>query len=1147
MRSAAPRSLLLMRSIAIGATLIVGSTTSSGLAAEKIDFNRDIRPILSNNCFTCHGPDESNREELRLDTEEGAFEADIIVRGQPDQSELIRRLETDDEDERMPPADTGKSLTAKEVALMKQWIRQGAPFSKHWSYEIPQRSEVPQVAAGRIARNAIDNFILDRLEREKIEPSPEADRTALIRRLALDLTGLPPTIEEVEQFLADKEPQAYERLVDRLLESDAYGEHWARLWLDMARYADSAGYADDPARTIWAFRDYAIKSFNDNKPFDQFTIEQIAGDLLENPTDEQLTATAFHRNTLTNNEGGTSDEEFRNVAIVDRVNTTMAVWMATTITCAQCHNHKYDPISQKEFFQLFAILNNTQDADRRNESPLLQLHSPDQLAKIDALKAESVGLRKLLTAAGDAKFAAGQAAWEKRFATAIDWKTLDPVELKSKSGSVLTRQDDRSVLVEKSAENDIYTIDLSLDDLVGDKRTLAALQIEPLSDVDFVVSRVSATITPPSGASLLGRYVRIELSGKNRILSLAEVQVMSGGKNVATSGAAKQSSTASSGPAKLAIDGNTDGRYERAKSTSHTSTTTDPWWEVDLKSTLPLDQISVWNRTDNNLQKRLDGFRIVVLDAERNAVWQKRVAKGPKTSETFPLSGARTLLLAGAYSDGSKPRFEAAGVLDEKNPNDRCWSIDSASDKSLALTLVPTQAAEIESGARLTLTIEQSSKHKGRTLRFFRIRATDNPLAAERAKTPLEIRELLGKEDEVDRLALAKYYVAKIAPELDTERKRLAAIDSELAAKRPDTSVPIMRAMAADKQRKTHIQVRGNFLVLGDEVNEGLPSAWHTVDGAEQPNRLTLAKWLVDKKNPMTPRVVVNRLWESLFGVGIVRTSEEFGSQGDAPSHAELLDWLAVELTEQDLDLKHMLRLMACSATYRQQSHVTAEMLEVDPDNRLLARGPRFRMSAEMIRDQALYVGGLLSRKMYGPPVRPPQPILGVSAAFGGGIDWVTSKGEDRYRRGLYTTWRRSNPYPSMATFDAPNREVCILRRDRTNTPLQALVTLNDPVYVEASQALGRRMSRHGESLQEKTRFGFRVCLSREPTEKELTRLTQLYGQAEKRFAADKDLATKMATDPLGPIPEGAEAADLAAWTVVANVLLNLDEMLMKR
>ncbi len=760
-------------------------------AEQTVDFNRDIRPILSNKCFACHGPDEGKLQAgLRLDDAKiatGELESGsiAIVPGQPEASELIRRITHADETQRMPPAEFGKPLTTEEIAALSRWIEQGARYAAHWSYVKPVRTEPPAApeAWQNWPRNAIDRFALSAMLAHGLKPLPEADRYALVRRVFLDLTGLPPTVEEVDSFVTNNDPQAYEKLVDSLLHRPSFGEHWARMWLDLARYADSAGYADDPSRTIWAYRDWVIKAFNDNMPFDEFTIEQLAGDLLPNASEDQLIATAFHRNTMTNSEGGTQDEEFRNAAIVDRVNTTMAVWMGTTIACAQCHTHKFDPISQQEYFKVFAILNNTQDADRRDESPLLSIYR--------------------------------------------DQQRLRQIEL----------------------------------------RALGIL--------------LQASLVTPSN--------------------------------------------------------------------------------------------------------------------------------------------------------------------------------------------VPLQQARVGAHAAVTM------------------------------------RDTL-----------------------------------------PDTTVPIFREQAGQR-RETRLQYRGNYLDKGPAVEPGLPAVFHAAATDRPLDRLSLARWLVGKDNPLTARVIANRYWEALFGRGIVLTSEEFGSQGEPPTHPELLDWLAKELMDSGWDTQALIRTIVTSAVYRQSTQIAGDAAKIDPDNRWLARGPRVRLTAEMVRDQALAVSGLLSDKMYGTPVRPPQPNLGLTAAFGSSTDWETSAGNDRYRRGIYTSWRRSNPYPSMATFDAPNREVCTVRRSPTNTPLQSLVTLNDPVFVEAAQALARRAIQHADASEDQIAYAFRRCTLRPPHATELRALANLYKDSQARLAGRQDEAMKLATVPLGELPPNVDAVDAAAMTVVCNVLLNLDEMFLKR
>ncbi len=1156
--------------MAWGWGLVVSSASAVSVAADvPIDFNRDIRPILSNNCFFCHGPDEKERkggsegkDGLRLDTEQG-LSADLgghaaVIKGNPEGSELIKRVISGDPDLVMPPAKTGKKLTPREIDLLRRWVKDGAKFSQHWSYTKPASPAVPQPKDAAWAKNDIDRFLLSRLDKEGLKPQPEADRPTLIRRLSLDITGLPPTLAEVEAFVKDKSTNAYEKLVDRLLEKQTYGEHWARMWLDLARYADSAGYADDPSRIIWAYRDYLIRTLNKNVPLDQMTIDQIAGDLVENPTEDQLIATAFHRNTQTNSEGGTNDEEFRNVAVVDRVNTTMAVWMGTTIACAQCHTHKYDPLSQKEFFQLFAFFNQSEDADRRDESPLLSLLSPEDKQRQTSLQTELAQLEKLLTTTSP-ELQASQIKWEQSLPKDLAWQTPQPSAATSKSGTKLKINDGATVLASEAQKTDSYTIELPLS-----SKSLGAIRLEALphdslpgkgpglAGGNFVLSKVTASITPPETARQSGRFVRVEVPGKQKMLSLAEVQVFNGSENVAQKGEAKQISTDYDGPAKLAIDGNTNGHYFEGKSVTHTALGDDPWWEVDLKSAQPIDRVVLWNRTDGGAGARLVNFKIIVLDDARKVVWEQTSAAAPNPSQPYSLSGVRAVTFAAAFADYSQAQFDAASVIDNKDPANKGWAVGGALGVPHSLTLVTAKPVDVVPGSKLTVTLEQTSKHENHLLGHFRLGVTDDARAAEFVKTPANILVLLRKpaaeRSDADKTALQDYFLTTVASEQQPTRDKIAAAKKQLADIKPVT-VPVMKELAANAHRKTQIQHRGNFMDLGEEVSAAVPAVWHPLPKDAPRNRLTLAKWLVDPENPLTGRVVVNRYFEKIFGNGIVLTAEEFGAQGDLPFHPELLDWLAVEFTTNlKWDTKQLIKLLVTTAAYRQSSKVDDALFDRDPENRLLARGPRFRMTAETVRDQALFVAGLLSPKMYGPPVKPPQPSLGVSAAFGSGIDWSTSEGEDKYRRGLYTTWRRSNPYPSMATFDAPNREVCLLRRPRTNTPLQALVTLNDPVYIEAAQALARRIIKEGGATpQDQVRYGFRLCLAREPRDVELARLVKLQAQSREQFAKTPAEAMNFATKPIGAAPAGVDIADLAAWTVVSNVLLNLDEMFMSR
>ncbi len=1088
--------------------LLVGA---GAVAGEPVDFNREIRPILSNRCYACHGPDPAKRQgvgkPLRLDTEAGAFE-DLggyaaVVRGKPDESELILRVRSDDPNEVMPPPKHAAKLPPAELERLARWVEQGAKYARHWSYARPTRPPVPVVEREGWSKNPVDAFLLARMAKEGLAPSPEADREALIRRVALDLTGLPPTPAEVDAYRDDPGPDAYGRLVDALLARPSYGEHAARLWLDLARYADSSGYADDPSRTIWGYRDYVIRSFNANKPFDRFTLEQLAGDLLPDATDETRIATAFHRNTTTNNEGGTVDEEFRNAAIVDRVNTTMAVWMGTTIACAQCHDHKFDPLSQADFFRLFAFFNNTQDADRGDESPTLAVESTEQKRKRAELKARIESLEKTLetpTPETDASLA----RWRNNLEAPLAWKDLDPAAPPSR----------------------LAGLRLEFPAATGPKSPGA------------VVVRVVASVVPPGGATPIGRYVRVELPGREKMISLAEVQAFRGGENVAAKGEASQSTTAFDGSARLAIDGNTDGDFATAKSTTQTAVSDDPWWEVDLKQAGPVDRLVIWSRTDGGLQSRLDGAKLVILDEARKPAWSRDLGAAPKLSVEFATGGGRPVAFVSAFDDGS------AAPADILTPKSQGWPVPPGGGR---LILLPAEPLAIEPGSTLSVTVEPAPKPDAAPADSPRLAWTADDRAPEFARLPPKILEALRSPDEARRAEVAKYYRASVAPETKLVRDELAGARKDLAGLKPETTVPVLAELPAGARRKTRIQLRGNYLDLGSEVAEGVPEAIATLPADAPRDRLALARWLMSDDNPMTARVVANRAWEQVFGAGLVPTGEEFGSQGEPPTHPELLDWLATELVASHWDLKALLRLLVTSAAYRQSSKVKPEGLRLDPANQWIARGPRFRLPAETVRDQALAVAGLLSPRMYGPPVRPPQPASGLAAAFGGKIDWQTSMGDDKFRRGLYTTWRRSNPYPSMATFDAPNREVCTVRRSRTNTPLQALVTLNDPVYVEAAQGLARRMAGAGKAKADRARFGLKLCLSREATDREIERLVRLHDDAYSQFAGDPDGAKKLATDPLGPAPEGSDLADLAAWTVVANVLLNLDETLMRR
>jgi hypothetical protein len=815
-------------------------------------------------------------------------------------------------------------------------------------------------------------------------PSVEADRFALIRRVALDLTGLPPRADEVTAFVNDLSQNAYEKMVADQLAKPAYGERWASAWLDQARYADSAGYAEDRDRNIWAYRDYVIRSFNDNKPFDQFTIEQLAGDLLPQPTTDQLVASAFHRNTLTNSEGGTIDEEFRSAAVVDRTNTTLAVWMGTTIACAQCHSHKYDPFTQREYFQLYAFFNTTSDNDQPDESPTLPIYSPEVQAQRDAIE---IKIREL-------------------HAELEEWNQTTHPEKEKRLAELRTSWE--------------------------------------------------ASVKNQSLQFISGKIVRIELPGESGILSLAEVDVISRGQSIAGQGITRQSSEAFDAPPALAIDGNTDGNFFASRSVTHTNQEKNPWWEVEWDQEQTIDEIIVWNRTDGRLYSRNDGLVVSVFDGEGQTEWSDTIERA------------------------------------------------SAEPQRLQTTAIPHH--------------------------IFQIVQSDD-------------------RSDADSRLLADYFQQRHDPAVEIQSV-IQQLTMEMQSLVAETTVPIMREQPVEEQRKTFVHHRGDYLQPTEQVSPDVPAVFHRLPSGN-PDRLALARWLVDPDNPLTARVTVNRIWQQLFGVGLVSTSEEFGTQGEPPTHPELLDYLACEFMESGWDIKHILKQIVCSATYRQSSKATAEQLERDPTNRWLARGPRVRLTAEMIRDQALHAAGMLSAKMYGPPVHPPQPKMGLKFAFRGeSADWIDSVDEDRTRRAVYTFWRRSSPYPSLTTFDVSNRDVCELRRLRTNTPLQALVTLNDPVFIEAAQGLARRVTIQEEVQRELTdiaRKMFRLVMIREPNGAELSTLVDLYRESHEHFRRSLADAKELANDPLNPVPDDTDWPQLAAWTTVANVVLNLDETFLKR
>lgn len=1128
-----------------------------------VDFNRDIRPILSSKCFACHGPDEEHREaDFRLDDRDSAvatLESGVapIVPGAADRSEVIARVTATDESLRMPPAGKDVPLTPAEVDKLRRWIDAGASYAKHWSLVAPTRPALTDTPSPR-ADSLVDVFIEKKLHEEGLAPAPEADRYLLLRRLSLDLVGLPPTIAESDAFAADARPDAHERVIDRLLAAPAFGERWASVWLDLARYADSTGYASDPLRrTIWRYRDWLIDALNRNLPFDEFTVEQLAGDMLPGARADQILATAFHRNTMTNTEGGTDDEEWRVAAVKDRATTTFQVWMGLTLGCAQCHTHKYDPLTQREYYQLYAFFNQTADSDKGDDQPLASMPTAEMEEKTRAIEAQVEELRDKLVRSP--ALAEEQAAWETSLAYSGGWTVLAPDQVTASAGTQFERLEDGSVLARGEASvPETYTIEGMIP-----SGGLTALRLEAIPDPslpaqgpgrapdgNFVLSHITVDTGTDENADgpVRGRFIRIELPGNNRILSLAEVEAFSEGANVATRGAASQSSTEYDAPASRAIDGTTDGDFFGHSSVTHTAHENHPWWEVDLGAEIYLERIAVHNRTDGGTGGRMAGAVVQIRDQNREVIWEQVLAEAPAPSTSLSVDGWRSAPIASASASYAQEGFAAASAVSQPDLKASGWAIAPKIGEAHTAWFMFSRPTPNTSPARIRIRLEHHYPTAGFALGRFRLSVTADESALRRASVPPAFLAIVDRPDAerspADRERLAAYFHS-IAPSLAPIRAQIAELEK---SKPTGPMVPVMRELPPKEHRKTFLMQKGNFLVPGEEVESGIPAALHPWPAEAPMNRLGLARWITAQDNPLTARVTVNRLWARLLGRGIVETEEDFGVQGDWPTHPQLLDGLAVDLVDRDWDIKRILRVMVTSATYRQSSRVTPQSAEKDPANRLLAHAPRRRLNAEQVRDQALFLSGVLSTKMLGESVYPYQPPGLWQAAFNGSDrNWTLSPGEDRFRRGLYTFWRRTIPYPSMAAFDAPSREVCTLRRPATNTPLQVFVTWNDPVYVELAQALGRRLAREaGPETRARVELGLRLCLGRPADEASIETLVRMYDDQLTLMRENGAETNALATEPIGPLPPGMEPAEGAALTVLGSVLLNLDGVLTK-
>jgi len=1019
-------------------------------AQSQADFKRDVEPIFAARCNQCHGAKKA-AGQLRLDVKaaamKGGISGPVIVPGKSKESRLLARILGEGGEARMPMG--GDPLKNEQIELIRKWIDQGAawpdasPISnlkseirQHWAYSKPVQSTQPQVKNQTWVRNPIDAFILARLEKEGLAPSPEADKATLLRRLYLDVIGLPPSVKEVDEYLADKSSDAYEKVVDRLFGSRHYGERWSRLWLDLARYADSNGYEKDNLRVAWKFRDWVINAFNQDLPFDQFTIEQLAGDMLPNSTTDQKIATGFHRNTMVNQEGGIDPEEARFEILVDRVGTTATVWLGSTLACAQCHNHKYDPFSQKDFYRMMAFFDNAEyqiayqtpgaDESRYILEPQLDLPTPEQAEKRKAIDAEIKQIEtKLKTQT--LELDAEQARWERALVEEQSkWTILDPIKLESSGGTQLKKLDDKSVLTSgPKPELDVYTITARTD-----LKNITALRVEALPDASLPKGGPGRD---PYGNLLL---TSIELIAGNQSIPIKEVFV------------------------------------------------DDSAYRIELKQFLGKEPASV--------------------ATDRPTGWFVNATNDPDSTGRLPRQGVFTF--EKPFSDGGE----------------------------LTIKLKHLGGSLNQAIGRFRLSITSVEEPK----RITSLSAKLRPILS----IPLVDRTQKQRED-----WSASFRGA--TPLLKAERDRLEKLRDELKALNIVPAL-VMRERLNYDRPSTFFRERGSFLNKGERSFAATPAALHPMPESAPVNRLGLARWLVDGNNPLTARVIVNRYWEQIFGRGIVETSEDFGMQGEHPVHPELLDWLAVEFMKPSSrggmgqggmgwSMKKLVRMIVTSAAYRQSSIITPALLEKDPYNRLLARGPRFRLEAEIIRDVQLTASGLLSRKLGGPSVFPLQPD-GIWKAPYSSEKWMTSRGEDRFRRSLYTFVRRSSPHPAMMTFDATSREYCTVRRVRTNTPLQALTMLNDDAAMVAARALANRMIQEGGAdVKAQLTYGFRMCVTRWPKEAETERLAALYQQQLRYFFAHAAEAGKIAKSPNSP--------ELAAWTMVANVLLNLDETVTKQ
>ncbi len=1019
---------------------------------DVIEFNRDIRPLLSENCFFCHGPDKNKREaELRLDTKAGLVGNDgtggALVPGKPDESELLQRVASTDEEKKMPPSKSGKSLSDRDIQLLKKWIEQGGQYEGHWAF-LPIRSNHADAAAtggdqDNSTSSRIDQYIAQSLAEHKLQPTAEADRITLIRRLSVDLIGLPPTTEEVDEFLADQSPGAYEKVVDRLLKSPHFGERLAMWWLDLVRYADTVGYHGDQVMSVSPFRQYVIESFNANKPFDEFTVEQLAGDLLPEPTRSQQIASGYNRLGMMSAEGGVQDKEYLAKYIAERVRNASGTWLGITLGCAECHDHKFDPLTTRDFYRFEAFFADIKERglysganSDGNWGPFVKVPNEQQAADLKALD-EQIAARKMVLATDTPALAAAQADWEK---LQIPWTPLTADSMVSVEGAKLALRADGAILVsDKNPATDTYELTFS-----NLPPNVTAFRLEVLPDDTL----------PNKGPGRAGNG--------NFVLSEFIVKVLPPPPEPTTPAPQKAVE-------EIAVPlQNPTATYEQTGAAGDN----------------PYGKWAVEAAIDGDAKGKKWGWAIMEKAGQPNFA-------------VFETAADLTL------SEGAKLKVVMAQNLDNPQHNVGCFRI------SVATSPRP-------------------------------IKATDAPPASLNATLAVTADQ----RTDAQKVEVATYY-RSIAPLLNPVRDELAALEKKRGEL--DATIPSSLITEAVAPRMVRVLPRGNWMDdSGEEVTPAFPEVFSSGPTADQRlNRLDLAKWIVAPENPLTPRVVVNRLWKIYFGAGISRKLDDLGAQGEWPSHPLLLDFLADDFRSHGWDLKRTIKAMLMSQTYRQSSLSDDALREADPYNRWLARQGRFRIDAELVRDNALDISGLLVDSVGGKSVFPYQPAGYWAYLNFPTREWQNDTGEKLYHRGLYTHWQRQYLHPSLLAFDAPSREECTADRARSNTPLQSLVLLNDPSYVEAARAFAELIVRQGgATTNDRLNFAFRRAVSRRATEDELAVLEQLLKAHLAEYEANPAVAAEVLSVGAKPSPDDLPKPELAAWTSVARTILNLHEVI---